>query len=89
MASFPSVFDGQVKTMEGEKFRIELASNAQPFCVYTPRSVPFAYREKLKAELDLLQTQGIIAPVTKPTEWCAPIVVTPKKNTGYVLTCLT
>ena len=76
MAAFPSVFDGQVKTMEGENFRIELAKNARPFCVHTPRSVPFAYCEKLRAELDLLQAQG-----TVPTEWCAPIVVTPKKNT--------
>ena len=51
---------------------------AKPFCVHTARAVPFAYRDKLKAELDLLQRQGIIAPVTKPTEWCAPIVVAPK-----------
>jgi hypothetical protein len=35
-----------------------------------PRTVPFAYREKLMAELELLQQQGIIAPVTTPTEWC-------------------
>ena len=36
MHEFPTVFDGQIKTMEGE-------DNAQPFCVNTPRAVPFAY----------------------------------------------
>ncbi len=57
--------------MEGEEFHIALMEDAQPFCVHTPQ---------LKAELEHLQAQGIIAPVTVPTEWCVPIVVTPKKN---------
>ena len=77
---FPTVFDGSIRTMKGEEFHISLTAHAKPFCVHTPRSVPFAYRDKLKAELDLLQSQRIIAPVTEATEWCAPIVVTPKKN---------
>ena len=47
-------------------------------------SVPFAYRDKLKAELEHLQAQGITAPVTHPTEWYAPIVVTPKKNSDKI-----
>ena len=81
---FPSVFDGQVRVMDGERFHIALAENAIPFCVKTPRTVPFAYREKLKAELELLEQQGIIAPVTEPTRWCAPIVVTPKKGTDRI-----
>ena len=49
--------------MDGEEFHIELMDGAQPFCVYTPRVIPFAYREKLRYELDLLQAQNIIAPV--------------------------
>ena len=65
--------------MEGEQFHISLSANARPFCVSTPRSVPFAYRDKLKAELELLQSEHIIAPVTEATEWCAPIVVAPKE----------
>ena len=78
-SEFPSVFDGNIKTMDGELFHITLTDDAQPFCVRTPRTVPFSFRDKLKAELELLQEQNIIAPVTEPTEWCAPIVVTPKK----------
>ena len=70
--------------MEGEEFHIELVDGAQPFCVHTP----FAYREKLQDELPLLQSQGIIAPVTTPTEWCAPIVVTPKKDSDRIRLCV-
>lgn len=77
VVDFPLVFDGCVN---GEKFRIALSEDARPFCVRTPRAVPFALRE---AELDLLQNQRVIAPVTTPTDWCAPIVVAPK-NLGSV-----
>ena len=41
MAEFPSVFDGQVRTMPGEQFHISLTEDARPFCVTTPRSIPF------------------------------------------------
>ena len=85
---FPSVFDGQVKSMEGEEFHIQLVDGAQPFCVHTPCTIPFAYREKLQDELALLQSQGIIAPVTTPTEWCAPTVVTPKKDSDRIRLCV-
>ena len=46
MEEFPSVFDGQVTVMDGEQFHITLTENAVPFCVKTPRMVPFAYRGK-------------------------------------------
>ena len=74
--------------MQGEQFHISLMDDAKPFCVNTPRSIPFAYRDKLQTELDILERQQIIAPVTTPTEWCAPIVVTPKKNTDRIRMCV-
>ena len=85
---FPSVFSGQISAMEGELFKISLMENAQPFSVKAPRAVPFAYREKLQQELDSLQQQDIIAPVAQPTEWCAPIVVAPKKGTDDIRLCV-
>ena len=39
-------------------------------------------------ELDLLEEQQIIAPITTATEWCIPIVVTPKKNTDRIQLCV-
>ena len=85
VGQFPTVFDDRIRIMEREKFHISLTPGATPFCVKTPRTVPFAYRDKLKMELDLLQDQGIIAPVT---EWCAPIVVTPKKGSDHIRMCV-
>lgn len=73
--------------MNGKNFNITLTEDAKPFCDHTPRAILFTFREKLKAQLELLQEKRIIAPVTAPTEWCAPIVVTPKKGTDN-LSCL-
>ena len=55
MQEFPEVFSGQVASMKGEKFTISLMDKAVPFCVKAPRTVPYAYREKLREELELLQ----------------------------------
>ena len=88
VTEFPCVFDGVIRAMDGEKFHIYLMNNAKPFRVTSPHSIPFAYHDKLAAELELLQEQNIIAPVTKPTDWCAPIVVTPKKHTDSIRMCV-
>ena len=73
--------------MPREKSHISLTADARPFCVTAPRAIPFAYRDKLK-EMKVLESQGIIIPITEPTEWCAPIMVTPKKNSYCIHTCL-
>ncbi len=85
---FPAVFSDEVRPMEGENFHIAVTDDAKPFCVKTPRTIPYAYREKLKAELQSLEEQGIIAPVTYPTAWCAPIVVAPKKGSEDIRMCV-
>ena len=85
---FPTVFDGKIRVMDGEKFRINLTDNATPFCVSAPRTIPYAYRDKVKLELETLQNHGIIEPVTEPTDWCAPIVVAPKKNSDNIRLCV-
>ena len=46
------------------------------------------FRDKLATELELLQAQHIIAPITDVTEWCAPIVVAPKKNSDRIRMCV-
>ena len=88
MQKFSLVFDGEVTAMEGETFTVSLTKGAKPFCMKAPRAIPFAYRDKLKKELDKLQQQGIIVPVTEPTKWCVPIVVTPKKGTDCIRLCV-
>ena len=75
--------------MEGEQFHIALTDDAKLFCILTPRAIPYTYREKLRAELQSLEEDhGVITPISYPTEWCAPIVVTPKKGTEYIRMCV-
>ena len=74
--------------MQGELFKISLMENPEPSYVKAPRSIPFAYREKLRQELNSLLQQDIIALVTDPMAWCAPIVVTLKKGTEDIRLCV-
>ena len=73
MEKVPAVFDGQIRMMERRELHILLVAGAV-FCVKTPQSVPFAYREKIIVELELLQEQGIIMLVIEVTEWCIPLL---------------
>lgn len=85
---FPRVFDGKIRPMSGEKFQIVLKKEAIPFSVKTPRRLALPLHEKLKKELDALEEQRIICKVTDPTQWCAPIVVAPKKNSDQIRLCI-
>ena len=85
---FPSVFDSELKAMPGEEFRIELEDDVTPFCVRAPRAIPYAYRDKVQVELERMVREDIIAPVTEPTVWCAPIVVAPKKGSDEIRICV-
>ena len=38
--------------------------------------------------MERLEAEGVIRRVTAPTEWCAPIVVTPKKGGAGVRLCV-
>ena len=88
IAEFPKVFEGVIRTMPGEKFKIVLSDDAKPFCVHTPRTIPFPFREKLRELLDALLDAGIIASQTEPTDWCAPIVVVLKKDGENLRLCV-
>ena len=44
-AEFPQVFDGQIKTMEGELFHIALMAEAKPFCVHALHTIPYTFRD--------------------------------------------
>ena len=59
MSKFPSVFNGQIHTMLGEKFHISLMENAHT-CITTPHTVPFEYRDKLTSVH--VRTKSIYSP---------------------------
>ena len=56
-------------------------------CVCTPRQVPIPLKAKVIEELSRMEEMGVISKVEEPTEWCAVMVVVPKKN-GAVRICI-
>ncbi|XP_025999271.1 uncharacterized protein K02A2.6-like [Astatotilapia calliptera] len=81
---FPKLFNGLGK-MEGE-YNIVLKPEAQPFSLSTPRRISLPLLPKVKEELNRMEQQGVISKVEEPTDWCAPMVVVPKR-TGKVRIC--
>ena len=58
-----------------------------PPVVHPCRKVPFPLYDKLKAELDKLEEQGVITKVNTPTDWVNSLVIVPKKN-GNIRMCI-
>ena len=74
--------DGQLfKPMRSKPMKIHLKPDAKPFAIHAPRAIPIAWRDKVKAELDRLTSQGIITPVTdEVTPWVHALVTVPKRD---------
>ncbi|XP_053326251.1 uncharacterized protein K02A2.6-like [Spea bombifrons] len=58
-----------------------------PPVVHPCRKVPFALQDQLKAELDRMESMGVIAKIDEPTEWVNSLVIVDKKN-GKLRICL-
>ena len=82
---FPKVFSG-LGTL-GEPYVIKLKADAKPYALFTARNVPIPLRDKVRDELERMESIGMIAKVTAPTQWCAGMVVVPK-STGAVRICV-
>ena len=78
------MFEG-IGCLEGS-YHIKIDPSIPPV-VNPPRKIPFAMRDKIKAELDRMERLNIITKVIEPSEWVNSIVVTEKKN-GSVRICL-
>ena len=82
---FPKVFNG-LGTF-GAEYAIKMEDGATPYALYTPRNVPIPLREKVKDELDRMEAMGVTTKISEPTQWCAGMVVVPKKS-GKVRICV-
>ncbi|KAK7912494.1 hypothetical protein WMY93_012705 [Mugilogobius chulae] len=82
---FPELFSG-LGTIKGE-YNIVLKPGAQPFSVSTPRRISLPLLPKVKEELSRMEQQGVISKGEQPTEWCAPMVVVPKRKRDRVRIC--
>ena len=78
IGEFPQLFSGLGKLET--KYEIKLNPNVKPVCLYTPRKIPHPLLPKVKNEIDSMPRQGVISPVTLPTEWSSGIVPVPKPN---------
>ena len=81
---YPQLFTG-LGHMKGT-YSIALFPETRPFSVSSSRRVPLPLVPMVKEELDRMVSDRVIFPITKPTEWCAPMVVIPKTS-GKVRIC--
>ena len=85
MRDYPQLFEG-LGTMKDE-YTIKLKDDAKPFALTVPRKVPMPLYEETKHEIERMLKSAVISPVDHPTDWCAPVVVTPKPN-GKIRMCV-
>ncbi|KAL8610241.1 hypothetical protein ACOMHN_038936 [Nucella lapillus] len=79
-AEFPRLFGGLGKLQD--PYKIRLRDQCSPYAVTAPHRLALPLRKKVKAELE---QQGVIRSISKPTDWCAPIVVVPKSHDKAIL----
>lgn len=91
LTMFSDVFstEGQLGCMTTDPpMKIHLKNEVQPFCLYSARKIPLAYRDKAQRALETMVSQGIISPIgDEPAIWTHPMVVVPKPN-GDVRICV-
>ena len=74
----PNLFR-ELGQLDGE-YRITLNENAQPHALSVPRRVPIPLLPKVKAELEKMESSGVIFKVDECTDWCAGMVCIPKPD---------
>ena len=62
--------------------KIRLKDDSQPYSLPTARRVPISLLQKVKDELLKMEETGVIEQIQEPTNWCAGIVIVPKKDGG-------
>ena len=82
--AYEDVF-GELGCIPGE-YHINVDHTVKPV-VHPARRVPFALKEKLKAELNRMVCLGVIEKVDKPTDWVNSIAIVEKSN-GDIRLCL-
>lgn len=68
-------------------YHMKLDQNVTPV-VHPPRRIPVAMMDKVKAELENMVKQGVITPISEPTEWVSSMVATHKKDTDKIRVCI-
>ena len=74
--------------IKGPPVHITLCEGQEPYNVLAPRRLPFPLLPKVSKKLKYLVETDVIMPVDEPTDWCAPIVVAPKRNSDDIRLCV-
>lgn len=78
---YPNLFSGLGK-LKKFKHKICLSENVKPYACLTPRRVPLPLQKQVEKELDRMVKEGVIEKIDEATEWCSPMVIVPKKDSG-------
>lgn len=81
---FSEVFSGKLGQYKGDPVELKLKENAIPK-YFKPRPIPFSLKSKVEKELERLQNEEILVPVTS-ADWGTPIVPVLKKS-GEIRIC--
>lgn len=81
---FPKVFSDKLGQYKGDPVELKLKENATPK-YFKPRPIPFSLKSKVEAELERLQTEEVLVPVSS-SSWGTPIVPVLKKS-GEIRIC--
>jgi hypothetical protein len=84
LSKYSELFQDTLGLVKGLKVKLHVNPGSQPR-FYKPRSVPFALREKIEAELERLCKEKVIEPV-QFSEWATPIVPVVKGD-GSIRIC--
>ena len=76
---YAELFEGIGHLNTGFEYKISLDETVKPKNI-PARRLPPAMMDAVRLELERMEKHGIIRPVTEPTEWCSPLLVTRKKS---------
>ena len=81
--SYPKVFEGLGNL--GEPYEIKLGPNPKPYALYTSRRVPLPLRDRVREELNRMESIGVISKVLEPSTWCAGMVADLESGEVFIL----
>ena len=84
LAAHDSVFKSELGTITCTKAQLHMDPNVPP-SFHRPRPIPYAVKDKVEAELERLEREGILKP-RQFSQWASPIVAVTKKD-GSVRIC--
>lgn len=85
LEKYSTVLKGGLGKLVGHKVKLYVDAGAQPR-FQKARTIPYAMRSKIEAELEPLQKEGIIQPVQN-ADWVAPIVPVWKADKESIRIC--